>query len=162
MNNLTKDATKDTKIFYPNNEAYDKEKITIDKEQFIIHIPTKTAHTDTDIMIEHINSKTLFTGDNDFVGRMGRFDNSSNMHNNIKTLEYAKKLNIKTYVPGHGKSGDFKYAVAPFLNYLKIIKTETQQAYKQELEAYEIKDKVIKNYIIINYGVVSMIKLAST
>ena len=52
------------------------------------------AHSDTDIMIEHVESRTLFLGDNGFNKRMGRFDNSSSMHGNITALEQVKPLDI--------------------------------------------------------------------
>jgi glyoxylase-like metal-dependent hydrolase (beta-lactamase superfamily II) len=100
-------------------------------------------------MIEHIGSKTLFLGDNDLVHRFGRFDGTSDMHGNIKALEYAIDLGFNHYVPGHGPSGNANAAVQPFLDYLLIIQDETKKGYEEDLADYEIKpfaDKKLANY----------------
>jgi hypothetical protein len=44
--------------------------VVISGEFFI----TGVAHTNTDLMIEHIKTKTLFMGDNGLVHRHGRFE----------------------------------------------------------------------------------------
>ena len=100
-------------------------------------------------MIEHIGSKTLFLGDNDLVHRFGRFDGTSDMHGNIKVLEYAIDLGLNHYVPGHGPSGDAQAAVVPFLDYLIVIKEEAEKGYEEDLADYEIKpfaDKRLADY----------------
>lgn len=149
MDTLTEGLSKGTKAVYPTNATAHLQIINIKGERFKIHNPTLKAHTNTDIMIEHINSKTLFLGDNDFYYRMGRFDNSGDMHGNIKVLQYAIDLGLSHYVPGHGQSGSADAAVQPFLDYLQIIKQETLKGYDEDLADYEIKplaDKKLTNY----------------
>jgi len=149
MTTLTNGLTKDTIATYPTEVTQHLQVIRLGSEQFRIHNPTITAHTNTDIMIEHINSKTLFLGDNGLVHRMGRFDNTSNMHNNIKVLQYATDLGLDYYVPGHGKSGDANHAVKPFLDYLLIVQKEVKKGYEEDLADYEIKpiaDKALMAY----------------
>jgi glyoxylase-like metal-dependent hydrolase (beta-lactamase superfamily II) len=150
MNSSTKGLSNGTIAAYPTNATTDKQVIHTGGETFKIHYNiTGVAHTNTDIMIEHVNSGTLFLGDNDFINRFGRFDNTSDMHGNIKALEYAINLDLDHYVPGHGPSGDLNSAVMPFLNYLHIIKEEVTKGYEQELEGYEIKpfaDKRLAKY----------------
>ena len=97
------------------------------------------AHTNNDIMIEHVGSKTLFLGDNDLMQRFARFDGTSSMHGNITTLQYAIDLNLGHYVPGHGPSGDADSAVKPFLDYLIVIQEESKKGYEEDLADYEIK-----------------------
>ena len=144
MKKLVPNFTKNTKITAPTLGTKHQDIITIDLQKFKIHNPTVKAHTNTDMMVEHINSSTLFLGDNDFVNRMGRFDNSSNMHGNIEVLQYAKSLNIKNFVPGHGPSGNQKEALEPFLNFLLIMQKTIKAGYIAELEDYEIRPKVVK------------------
>ena len=145
MIKLTKGEATGLKPFYPTNATKNEEIIKVDSESFKIHNNlNEKAHTNTDIMIEHIQSKTLFLGDNDFVNRMGRFDNTSSMHGTIDILEYVKTLNLTFFVPGHGKSGNFENAVAPYLKYLEILKDVVQTGFDNDLESYEIKDDAIK------------------
>jgi glyoxylase-like metal-dependent hydrolase (beta-lactamase superfamily II) len=140
---LSKGFADDTVVTPPTDETKNQQIIVVDGQKFKIHNPTLKAHTDTDIMIEHLNSHTLFLGDNDFVNRMGRFDASSNMHGNIEVLQYAKKLNIKYFVPGHGPTGNLKTALEPFLNYLLTLQKVVKKGYEAELEDYEIRPKVL-------------------
>ena len=65
-----------------------------------------------------------------FMHRQSRFDNTSDMHGNIKALEYAINLNLTHYIPGHGPTGDANHAVKPFLDYLLIIQDEVEKGYR--------------------------------
>jgi len=143
MQRLTKGASKGTKIVAPDKSVVDKQKMTIAGQQFRLHI-FRAAHTDTDLMIEHVNSKTMFMGDNSFALRIGRFDNSSSMYGAIDVLKYVKGLDINVFVPGHGPSGKYHQAIQPFLDYLLIIRELVKQGFAKELEPYEIKPVVVK------------------
>lgn len=139
VSKYTEGFTSDTVAEYPNTEVSHLDTIKIGSETFVIHTPFNPAHTDTDIMIEHVESKTLFLGDNLLNGRLGNFDGTSDMHNNMEILEYAKDLNMISYVPGHGPSGSAAQSVQPFLDYLTVIKTEATVGYDEDLADYEIK-----------------------
>ncbi len=129
---------------YPNHPLKDGEKLTIDGENFIVHHP-KIAHTDTDLLITHTNSNTLFLGDNVMKGRLGAFDSSSSIFGNITLLEGLMKEEAKAfYIPGHGISGDIEATVVPYLNYLKSVTKWAKKAYDDDLEAYEVKPQAIK------------------
>ncbi|WXU00107.1 MAG: hypothetical protein Ctma_0818 [Catillopecten margaritatus gill symbiont] len=143
MRNLTEGATNDTVAVYPTDATTHLQVIKAGGETFKIHHDiTGVAHTNTDIMVEHVSSKTLFLGDNGFINRQGRFDNTSDMHGNIKALEYAIDLDLTHYVPGHGKTGDVEHSVKPFLNYLRIVRDEVKKGYEKDLADYEIKPAV--------------------
>ena len=144
MNTSTKGISKDTKVVLPNKMLKLLDVIMAGNDKLIIHTPFKNAHTNTDIIIEHKKSKTIFMGDNAFFNRLGRFDGTSSMINNIKLIQYVQKLNKKYFVPGHGKSGSFKNSILPFFTYLNIIHDEAKKAYDDDIEAFEIKDKVSK------------------
>jgi len=143
MSQLTGGASKGTKLVVPKNESKHKDKLIFAGQHFKIH-SMNPAHTSTDIMIEHVESKTLFMGDNSFNKRMGRFDNTSSMHGSIKVLQYVKNLGMKIFVPGHGKSGKYDVAVKPFLDYLLTLQKTVRAGYKRSLENYEIKSVAIK------------------
>ena len=109
------------------------------------------SHTDTDIMIEHVGSKTIFMGDNLLNQRMGRFDNSSSIQGNISSLEYIAARDYTTVVPGHGPSGDIEETLMPFLNYLKQLKTVVEQGMEDDLEDYEIKARVLQQFDYVSH-----------
>ena len=143
LDRLTTNLNGTKEFAYPDYELIDGQKIEIDGEEFIITHP-KIAHTDTDIVIEHVGSKTLFLGDNLMKNRFGNFDNSSSIIGNInylKSLKNGKKF--KLYVPGHGPSGKRNETIDPFLNYLEIVSSEAKIALDDGAETYEIKSKVI-------------------
>jgi len=150
MDTSTEGLPKGTVATYPTDATTHLQEVNVAGETFRIHNDiTGVAHTNTDIMVEHVGSKTLFLGDNDLIHRFGRFDGTSDMHGNIKALEYAIDLGLTHYVPGHGPSGDANNAVKPFLNYLIIIKEETAKGYEEDLADYEIKpfaDKRLADY----------------
>lgn len=146
MNRSTRGISKDTKIVFPNNTVKHLQHIMAGGDEFIIHNPLPNAHTNTDIVLEHKRSQTIFMGDNAFYLRLGRFDGTSSMINNIKLINYIAKLNKKYFVPGHGKSGDFKSSMKPFLTYLNMIYAEAKKAYDDDVEIFEIKSKLSKKF----------------
>lgn len=125
---------------YPTDGTAHLQQIQMAGETFVIHYNVnQKAHTDTDIMIEHVGSNTLFLGDNCVNERLGGFGDSSDMHENIITLEYAKDLKMAHYVPGHGPSGNADQALVPYLTYLQVLKEEAIRGYDEDLADYEIK-----------------------
>ncbi len=149
MEKLTDGLSKGTKIVAPTLEAKKNAVIEIDGQHFKIHhnpAESGKAHTNTDIMVEHVESKTLFMGDNCFVARMGRFDGSSEMHGNIEALTLAESLGLDHYVPGHGKSGTAKQVVAPFKAYLELMQKEVSKGFAAEKQDYEIRKAIIEKF----------------
>jgi len=134
---------------FPNMEAMAGKILEIDGQKFEIFHPER-AHTDTDIVITHLNSDTMFMGDNVMKGRLGGFDGSSNIQGNIKLLEdIEKQPEHKTYVPGHGQSGKMHETLDPFIKYMKVIVAEAKHAYDDDLESYEVKEEaaaLLKDY----------------
>ncbi len=143
--NRTTGNLEGTKAFaFPTIALKDGDEIEVDGETFVIAFPDR-AHTDTDLLITHLNSQTLFLADNLMKGRLGSFDESSSILGNIKLLEEIKKnTDFKLYIPGHGISGQRDETIDPFLNYLKVLKEEGAKAYEEDLESYEVKDAVIE------------------
>lgn len=150
LNRLTKNLKgTDNEFAYPTNKVVDGNILDIEGEKFLIKHP-KVAHTDTDILVTHLNSQTMFLGDNLMKGRLGAFDESSSINGNIKLLdEILKQKEVTLYVPGHGASGKMKETITPFLNYIKVVYEEAGKAYENDLESYEVKDETsnrLKDY----------------
>lgn len=125
---------------FPVLELVEGQTIIIDGESFYIHKPERT-HTDTDIVITHNNSQTMFIGDNVMNGRLGAFDDSSSIRGNIDLLEQViKAKELKLYVPGHGLSGNMHDTLEPYVRYMKVIVEEAKRAYDNGMESYEVKE----------------------
>ncbi len=132
----------DNEFPYPTIAIKNGDKLEIDDQTFYIHSPER-AHTDTDVLIVHAQSKTLFLGDNLMKLRLGGFDESSSIIGNIKLLEEIKAApELKLYVPGHGPSGKMNEAIDPFLNYMKVVVEGAKIALEEDMEAYEVKPQV--------------------
>jgi glyoxylase-like metal-dependent hydrolase (beta-lactamase superfamily II) len=132
-----------TKAFaYPTQVIKPGDRVEVDGEVFVVRHP-KRAHTDTDLLIEHVNSGTLFLGDNVMVGRFGAFDASSSVIGNKELLEgIMQEKEMAYYIPGHGRSGKREAVVKPYLTYLAVITEAMQKAYAEEVEPYEVIDQV--------------------
>jgi glyoxylase-like metal-dependent hydrolase (beta-lactamase superfamily II) len=143
LNRATKGNLEGTKAFaFPTIPLKDGDTVEVDGQKFVVGHPS-IAHTDTDLLITHVNSNTLFVADNLMKGRLGSFDESSSIFGNIELLEKLKKdTNFTLYVPGHGISGTKDETIDPFLNYLKVLVTEGQKAYDDDVESYEIEEQV--------------------
>lgn len=145
MERMTEGLSRGTQVIAPEHAVIQDNIITVAGAHFRIHamIPT---HTDTDIMIEHVETKTLFLGDNCFYQRLGRFDTTASIHGNIAALEYANKLKMAYYVPGHGQSGSAESAMLPFLHYLQKLKQVVKAGFEADLSDYEIKAKSAQQF----------------
>ncbi|SHO80995.1 beta-lactamase domain protein [hydrothermal vent metagenome] len=145
LDGLSKNLEGTKEFAFPTIAIKNGDKLQIDDQTFYIYSP-KRAHTDTDVLIVHAQSKTLFLGDNLMKNRLGGFDDSSSILGNIKLLEEIEKApELALYVPGHGPSGKMHEAIDPFLNYMKKLVAGAKEAYENDMEAYEIKPKVAKN-----------------
>jgi glyoxylase-like metal-dependent hydrolase (beta-lactamase superfamily II) len=145
----TEGFSRGTEIVPVNKAVKHSDRILIDGEEFLIH-SMLPSHTDTDIMIEHVGSRTIFMGDNCLNLRMGRFDNSGSIIGTIAALEYIAALNFDNVVPGHGPSGGNEDIVVPYLNYLRQLEKAVAQGLEEELEDYEIKEKVLPQFAYIS------------
>ncbi len=145
MSQLTKGLSAATKVVVPNQGLEQGAEIEIDGQVFRIH-SVVPGHTDTDIMIEHVGSKTVFLGDNGLRDRVGRFDGSSAISGNIEALGRMLKLDAGQYVPGHGRSGSASEVVEPYLDYLTMLQEVVSAGFEEELQGYEIKQKNLDKF----------------
>lgn len=145
MERLTQGRSKGTVAQIPDLPTQNNDSLQIAGQTFRIHARVP-AHTNTDIMIEHVESGTLFTGDNSFNSRIGRFDGTSNIFGTIEALQQALAVKAKVYVPGHGRSGPAGVAVKPFLDYLQTLAREVKAGYAQDLQDFEIKPMIMARF----------------
>lgn len=139
MSRMTEGLSADTRVVAPGETVDDSDLIEIDGQKFRIHAVVP-AHTDTDIMIEHLNSKTVFLGDNCFRDRFGQFGESSSVSSNIQALQKMLELDAQRYVPGHGRSGTADEVVLPYLSYLQLLEEVVGTGFEEDLQGYEIKE----------------------
>ncbi len=140
LSTLTDDATKGTRALAPNMDINHDEILALGGKHFrVIH--TGTAHTDGDIMIEVVEDKVLFAGDNIVAERTARMDDG-HFKGNIAAVEAALKVNAKIIVPGHGPSGGREVA-DKYLAYLQAFYGTVKKYLDQGMSDFDMKDKVI-------------------
>ncbi len=145
MDTRTDGLSAGTEILAPDKAVAHMQTVAIDGEHFKIHSFSPT-HTDTDIMIEHVESRTLFLGDNSVINRMGRFDGSASILGNLEALEYVAARDFEALVPGHGPSGPSEISVQPYLDYLRKLKQLVEEGFENDMEDYEIKEAAIDQF----------------
>lgn len=92
---------KGTEFIEPTQLVSVDKPITIDlgkRELILTSYPT--AHTDNDLTVLDINTKTLWTGDLLFVERIPALDGSINGW--LSTIDSLKAMSLNAVVPGHG------------------------------------------------------------
>lgn len=105
---------------------------------------TGHAHTDSDIMIEYPADKALFAGDIVITGSVvsaARPEDFS-AKGQIAAVEYALKLPVDIYVPGHGPTGGREIPEAT-KRFLEVLYGSVQRHYDEGLEDFEMRDKVV-------------------
>ena len=140
MLRLTNGASKETVVTLPTDALKDQQEIKIDNITIKVHLNEK-AHTVTDAMYEVVEDKVLITGDNAFNNRAPRLDDGSYI-GNMAVMDKAMKLPIKIVVPGHGPVGG-KEILENFKEFLSLVYNTTKKEMENDLEAHEIKPKVI-------------------
>lgn len=131
---------KGTKTVLPTIALTDQQIIKVDNISLKAYL-SDWAHTKTDIMLEIIEDKLLFTGDIVNNERIVPFNDGS-FKGSIDSISNVMKLGIKTVVPGHGltTSGDL---LGTYKKGLESIYQTTKLLIEEGLEPYEMKDKVL-------------------
>lgn len=135
MNTLTEGASLGTEVVAPDSAVANSETIKIGDTQFKIH-HYGIAHTKTDIMIEVVENSVVFLGDNVLSLRIPRTSDGT-FQGNISTIETILETNAKTYVPGHGPTGD-KAMVEEYMNYLSQVYQAAQKAFEDDLDSSDV------------------------
>jgi len=136
MSDMTKGFTDGTRAEIPTVEAADGQEFKIGGKTFRIHSSTD-AHSKTDLMIEIVEDRTLFTGDN-VLSRQVMNLRDGTFKGVMKATDQALALNAKLYVPGHGKSGDRKF-VEEHKAYFATLMAEVRRMYDEGKSDFEMK-----------------------
>ena len=139
MDRLTNGFTRGTQAKVPTVAVTENQEVKIGGFTFRIHAPDK-AHSHTDIMIEVVEEKVLFTGDNVMNGRFGRMDDGTYV-GSIAACERAAKVPANVFVPGHGLTGG-REVVTSYRDYLATLFNTVKGEYDKGKQDYEMKDTV--------------------
>jgi glyoxylase-like metal-dependent hydrolase (beta-lactamase superfamily II) len=136
MSDMTKGYTDGTRAVIPTVAAADGQEFKIGGKTFRIHSSTD-AHSKTDLMIEMVEDRILFTGDN-VLSRQVMNLRDGTFKGIIKATDQALALNARLYVPGHGQSGDRAF-VAEQKVYFDTLLSEVRRMYDEGKSDYEMK-----------------------
>ncbi|MBT6817957.1 MAG: quinoprotein relay system zinc metallohydrolase 2, partial [Nitrosomonadales bacterium] len=85
------------------------------------------SHTNTDVTVEDIKTKTLWAGDLLFIERTPVID--GDIHGFIAVIDEILKLDINQVIPGHGTpTKKWKQAFLKEQNYFKVLRDELRLA----------------------------------
>ena len=135
MNTLTEGASSGTTVVAPELAVDNTDIIKVGDTEFKIH-HYGISHTTGDIMIEVVASSVIFLGDNVLSLRIPRTSDGQ-FQGNIATINTVLESDIKTYIPGHGPTGD-KAMVETYLNYLVQIYEAAQKAFEDDLDSSDV------------------------
>jgi glyoxylase-like metal-dependent hydrolase (beta-lactamase superfamily II) len=139
----TDNSVKGTTAVLPDSALKGGETIDLAGNAYKIH-HTGHAHSDSDIMIEYPDEKTLFAGDIVIYGNVvsaARPEDFS-AKGQIKAIEYALSLPIDVYVPGHGPAGGREIPEAT-KQFLEVLYASVENYYDEGLSDFEMRDKVV-------------------
>lgn len=141
MSDMTGGYTDGTRAEIPTVEAADGQIFKIGGKTFRIH-SSNDAHSKTDMMIESVEDRILFTADNVLnhqvmMLRDGTFKGVLNATNR------ALDLNMALYVPGHGKTGDRKFVEDQKI-WFDTLLTEVRRMYDEGKNDYEMKPVIVE------------------
>jgi glyoxylase-like metal-dependent hydrolase (beta-lactamase superfamily II) len=136
MSDMTGGYTDGTRAVIPTVEAADGQEFKIGGKTFRIHSSTD-AHSKTDLMIELVEDRTLFTADNVLNHQVMNIRDGT-FKGVMKATDRALALNMARYVPGHGKTGDRKF-VEDQKAYFDTLMTEVRRMYDEGKSDYEMK-----------------------
>jgi glyoxylase-like metal-dependent hydrolase (beta-lactamase superfamily II) len=140
MSDMTRGYTDGTRAEIPTVEAADGQEFKIGGKTFRIHSSTD-AHSKTDLMIEIVEDKILFTGDN-VLNRQSMNLRDGTFKGVIKATQRALDLKAKLYVPGHGKTGN-SGLVTEQKAYFDILMAEVRRMYDEGKSDFEMKPVLV-------------------
>ena len=141
MSDLTKGYTDGTRAEIPTIEAADGQTFRIGGKTFRIHSSTD-GHSKTDLMIEVVEDRILFTGDNVLARQVMNLRDGT-FKGVIKETGRALVLDAKLYIPGHGKSGD-RTLVEEQKAWFDILMPEVRRMYDEGMSDFEMKPILVE------------------
>lgn len=138
MSRNTNNATAGTAVTPPTKELHGGETIKMGDTSFKVHYLGK-VHTDSDLAIEVVEEKILYSGDM-MMRRVANMADGS-FPGSISALKELEKMDIKTFIPGHGLH-DGKALVEEQKEFFEVIYNTVGKYYDEGLSDFEIKPKI--------------------
>ena len=136
MSDMTGGYTDGTRAAIPAVAAADGQEFRIGGKTFRIHSSTD-AHSRTDLMIELVEDRILFTGDNVLARQVMNLRDGT-FKGVMKATDQALALNARLYVPGHGRSGD-RTLVEEQKAWFDTLMAEARRMYDEGKSDFEMK-----------------------
>ncbi|MCP3871240.1 MAG: MBL fold metallo-hydrolase [Gammaproteobacteria bacterium] len=141
MEESTNGFTAGTIALVPDTGIEDGGNLRVDDIQFRVHAPG-LAHSGTDIMIEVVEDRLMFLGDNVTYKRFPRLTDAT-FKGSINACDVALKSKARLYVPGHGPVGG-KEVVEAYRDYLKKVYELSVRYYEEDMEDFEMKPRIVE------------------
>ena len=138
MSRNTNNATSGTAVTPPTKELVGGETIDMGDTTLKVHYLGK-VHTDSDIAVEVVEDKIMYTGDM-AMRRVANMADGSYV-GSIKAMEELANMDIKTYIPGHGLHDDVSL-INEQKEFFETIYNKVGQYYDDGLSDFEIKPKI--------------------
>jgi glyoxylase-like metal-dependent hydrolase (beta-lactamase superfamily II) len=141
MEESTGGFTSGTRAVIPETLIDDGKTLETGGIHFRIYAPG-AAHSGTDIMIEVVEDKLLFLGDNVTYKRLPRL-NDATFKGSISACDVALNTDAGTFVPGHGPVGG-REIVEAYKTYLATLYELASKYYEDDLADFEMKPKIVE------------------
>jgi len=141
MENMTDGATRGTNVTPPAYPVNHGDIIAVGNKHFKIH-HYGHCHTHTDIMVEVVEEKVVFLGDNVLENRIPRMVDG-NFKGNMHAIDEALKIDATVWVPGHGKTNG-KAILKDFHDYLESVYNTAKKAFNNDLDSSDVKPLLLK------------------
>jgi glyoxylase-like metal-dependent hydrolase (beta-lactamase superfamily II) len=140
MLKATNGATLGTRVHGPNIAVHDGDEVRLGGLTYRFH-HFGHVHTQTDLMIEVVERKALFLGDNANNRRIVRMDDGS-FRGSIAALEEARKsIPAEILIPGHGRTGGWEI-LDSYRDYMAELYKVVAELYDEGMSDFEMKPKV--------------------
>jgi glyoxylase-like metal-dependent hydrolase (beta-lactamase superfamily II) len=140
LERLTGGATRGTRAVVPDTVLDNDETLRLGDRRFRIYHHGH-AHTDGDLMIEVIEDKVMFTGDNVMAERVGRMDDG-HFAGSIAAIDMALASGAEHFVPGHGPSNG-RATLRAYQDYLKTVYAGVKKYHDLDPTDPEIKARIL-------------------
>jgi len=140
---LTNGAVKGTKAVAPTIGLKGGETLKLDGVTLRVTHPGR-AHSDNDLLIEVVDDRSLFCGDVVVAHHVPNSDvpQDASFKGSVVAIQTILKGPYQTFIPGHGRSGG-REVPETALKFLLQLNSSVTRYFKQGLQDYEMKDKII-------------------
>jgi len=138
---LDKNVYENTKVIHADTLVEDGYKIIGSTKVLEIIKPSEVSEEKSDIAIYSKDDSFLFVGNIVFNGRLLSYKKTSNIDGWIEAIKNLAKIDVKYLLGGHGKEYD-KDSYKASLEYLRILKNDVRKAYEDEIDIFEVKNRV--------------------